>query len=119
MSSPTFENLNNTAQSPAGHIVQPQSVGKYKEILKAMLGPNSYETGGVTLIAEDLQLTWLNFVFISPSLDGLTLAHVIYPSNEGVSKSIKIIFTDLAGTEIANATNLSAKKFRLHAQGTY
>lgn len=119
MGAPTFENLNDTAQSPAGHIVQPQSVGKYKEVLKAMVGPASYETGGVTLIAEDLQLTWINWVEVSPALSGDRRVLVIYPSNEGPSKSVKLIITDLAGTEVANASNQSTKKFRLKAQGAY
>lgn len=119
MGAPTFEDLGATAQSPAGHIVQPQSVGKYKEILKAMLGPASYTTGGDALTAEDLQLTWINYVIVSPSLAGDRLAHVIYPSNEGPVKSVKIMITDLAGTEVANASNQSTKKFRLIVQGTY
>lgn len=119
MSKPTFENLNNTAQSPAGHIVQPQSVGKYKEVLKAMKGPASYETGGVALLATDLQLTWINWVYISVSTAGDRLCHIIYPDNEGPHKQILIKITDLAGTEIANTVDLSAKKFRLHAQGSY
>lgn len=119
MGAPTFEDLGATAQSPAGHIVQPQSVGKYKEILKAMLGPASYTTGGDTLTAEDLQLTWINWMDISPALSGDRLALVIFPSNEGPAKSVKIMITDLAGTEVANASNQSAKKFRLRAQGAY
>jgi len=119
MGAPTFEDLSATAQSPSGHIVQPQSVGKYKEILKAMLGPASYTTGGDTLTAEDLQLTWINFIDISVALSGDRVARVIYPNNEGPCKSVKILITDLAGTEVANASNQSAKKFRLHAQGLY
>lgn len=119
MGSPIFENLNDTAQSPAGHIVQPQSVGKYKEILKAMLGPASYDTGGSTLVAEDLQLTWINWIEISPALSGDRLAHIIYPSNEGPAKSVKVLITDLAGTEVGAGSNQSAKKFRLRAQGAY
>lgn len=119
MSSPTFENLSVNRQSPAGHIIQPQSVGKYVEILKAMVGPSAYVTGGVTLTALDCQLTYFNWVEIDPALSGDRLALVIYPDNQGLSKTIKIIFTDLAGTEIGNGVDLSAKKFRLRAQGTY
>lgn len=119
MSSPTFENLRDTRQSPAGHILQPQSVGKYVEILKAMLGPSAYETGGVTLNASDCQLTYFNWVEVDPALSGDRLALVIYPTNQGINKTVKIMFTDLAGTEIGNGVDLSAKKFRLRAQGTY
>jgi hypothetical protein len=116
MSAPSFESLK---QSPAGAIVQPQSVGKYKEVLYAMLGPTSYETGGVTLRAEDIGLTWINFVAVSASTSASRICLVIYPDNEGPCKTVKLFFADLAGTQIANATNLSTFKFRLNAQGAY
>lgn len=119
MGAPTFEDLGATAQSPAGHIVQPQSVGKYKEILKAMLGPASYTTGGDTIVAEDLQITWINYLIAGVALSGDRIGHIIYPSNEGPAKSVKLLITDLAGVEVANASNQSTKKFRLIGQGTY
>lgn len=118
MSSPTFENLDAVAQSAGGHIVQPQAVGKYIEVLMSMKGPTAYVTGGVTLIAKDMELTWLNFVKISISLDTTTEARIIYPDNDGPSENVKIMFLQ-AGTEVANATDLSSKKFRLNAQGAY
>jgi hypothetical protein len=116
MGSPTFEA---NTYSPSGQIVQPQSVGKYKETLKALVGPAAYETGGVLLTAEELELTWINFVYISTALSGDRLAHIIYPDNSGPCKSVKILITDLAGTEIGNGVDLSAFKFRIHAQGEY
>jgi len=116
MGSPTFEA--NTF-SPSGQIVQPQSVGKYKETLKALVGPAAYETGGVTLTAEEVELTWLNFVYVSASTSGTRLCHVIYPDNSGPNKTVKLLFTDLAGTEIGNGVDLSTFKFRIHSQGEY
>lgn len=119
MSSPTFENLKENRQSPAGHIIQPQSVGKYKEVLKAMLGPATYVTGGVTLTAVDCQLTWFNWVDVVGSVAGDRIVQVIYTDNHSPCQSVKLLFTDLAGTEIANGVDLSGKKFRLRAQGSY
>lgn len=115
---PTFENLFNNRQSSGGHINQPYSVGEHKEVLMSMKGPTSYVTGGVVLLAKDMELTWINLVQISISSDGLTLCHVIY-SDASPLESVTLKFTDLAGTQIANATDLSAKIFRLHAQGRY
>lgn len=114
-----FENLKDSAQSPAGHIVQVQSVGKYKEVLKSLLGPASYLTGGVTVKAEELELTWINYVFVSVALSADRRCYVIYPDNAGPCKTVKLVFTDFAGTEVANASDQSTKKFRLVAQGTY
>ncbi len=116
MGSPTFEA---SFYSASGQIVQPQSVGKYKETLKALVGPTAYETGGVILTAEELELTWLNFVYVSASTSGDRLCHVIYPDNAGPNKSVKLLFTDLAGTEIGNGVDLHTFKFRIHAQGEY
>lgn len=117
MGSPTFEP--NTFSS-AGQIVQPQSVGKYKEVLKALVGPAAYVTGGVEVTAEELDLTWINFVYVSAALAGTHLCHVIYPNNtSGPNKTVKLLITDLAGTQVANASDQSALKFRIHAQGEY
>lgn len=115
MSTPKFENLKDQTQSPAGHIVQPFAEGKYKRIIKAMIGPDEYETGGVTLSAVDCQMNFFIDVHISPALSGDYLAHVIYPSNKRINKTIKILITDLAGTEVADTTDLSAELFRLSA----
>lgn len=118
MSSPTFKDLFNNRQSSGGHIVQPYSVGQHKEVLMAMFGPLSYETGGVILLARDMELTWITFMQVSISSDGLTLCHVIYDDASPL-ESVVLKFTDLAGTQIANAVDLSAKEFRLHAKGRY
>lgn len=118
MSSPTFVDLFQTRSSSGGHIIQPYSVGEHKEVLMAMKGPASYVTNGVPLLAKDCELTWFQLVQISMSTDGLTLCQVIHSVGE-LDESVTLKFTDLAGTEIANATDLSAKRFRLHAQGRY
>lgn len=118
MSSPTFEDLFQTRQSSGGHIVQPWSEGEHKAVLMSMKGPASYETGGVTLLIDDMELTWLLFMQVSISSDKLTLCHVVY-SDASPLESVVLKFTDLAGTEIANTTDLSAKRFRVHAMGRY
>lgn len=118
MSSPTFENLFDNRQSAGGHIIQPFSVGEQKEVLMSMKGPAAYVTGGVPLLARDMELTWLLWMQVSISSDGLTLCHVMY-SDPSPLESVTLKFTDLAGTQTPNATDLSAKRFRVRASGRY
>lgn len=117
MSAPTFENLSAQRSSPAGAIVQPYKEGPYTVHIKSMLGPASYETGGVTLSAADCQLLFFVSVQIVGSVAGDRNVQVIYPDSKAPNKTVKLLITDLAGTEIANAVDLSTKKFRLRAMG--
>lgn len=117
MSNFSTKDLRNMTQSAAGQIVQVQSVGKYKEVCVAMLGPAAYNAGGSLITAEQLGLTWINYVIVTGTVSGDVIGHVVYPNNNGPVKSVKVKVTDLAGTE--QAGDLSAKEFRIIAQGTY
>jgi hypothetical protein len=80
-------------------------------------GPTSYVTGGVKLNSRDIGNTW--FVGTPAPTIALSkdrIAHFIPVNSSGVAEADKtrdvyMFITDLAGTEVANASNQSTKKF--------
>ncbi len=80
-------------------------------------GPTSYVTGGVKLNARDVGNTW--FCGSPPPVIALSkdrIAYFIPVNSAGAAEADKtrdvyMFITDLAGTEVANASNQSTKKF--------
>jgi hypothetical protein len=102
-------------------ICEPFAMGGNKVItFNYFSGPVSYTTGGDQITAKDLGLTWIHqaFIAIADSAD-----RILYPvpvnADGDVMTAFKALITDLAGTQVANASNQSTKKFRIVAIGTY
>lgn len=92
--------------------------GNVIETNRIFAGPASYTTGGDSLSATDLGFGPTGRIISAQvqSEDGTQIAQVVFPSSDKVT-SVKLLITDLAGTQVANASDQSAKKFRIRAIG--
>lgn len=103
-----------SAPSVTGKIREPVVIGgNVREHYKTLNGPSAYETGGSTLTANDLGAGPSGFIVsvIFQSEDATQIAHPVYPSQDPCT-TVKMLMTDLAGTQVANGVDKSAKKFR-------
>lgn len=101
-------------------ICEPFAMGGNKVITFSQFsGPASYTTGGDAILATDLGLVFIIQLFICVAESGDRILYPIFEAGGDVVKSVKAKITDLAGTEVANASNQSTKKFRVVAIGTY
>lgn len=101
-------------------ICEPFAMGGNKVMtFNYFSGPVSYTTGGDAINANDLGLVWIHQVFISYAEDGTQLMIPVYETGGGPVKSFKALLASIAGVQVANASDQSAKKFRIVAIGTY
>lgn len=75
-------------------------------------GPASYATGGDAFVPGDVKLGQIHFLVANPASNGTDLRLVLYDYTNS-----KMKWFDLAGAEIANATDLSAYSARFEAVG--
>ena len=87
-------------------------VGDRQEITLDVTGDNSYATGGYDLLAGDLPLRVGNQIEQVFGKSEATGRKARYVHSTG-----KLIWDDAAGTEVANATDLSADTLRLTILG--
>lgn len=85
--------------------------GNVRRHHKVIAGPVSYETGGVELLASDISDTW----FVPPATTVMSqskdrIAHFVF-ADEDKCKSVRMFITGLDGTEVANASDQSTKRF--------
>ncbi len=83
-------------------------------------GPGAYATGGESVTAREFSMSVLDWVVGSAfSASGTYKVAVLYPNGDAVSyTSIVLAWYSVAtGLEVANGTNLSAERVRLHAKG--
>lgn len=91
--------------------------GLYKELYVYFTGSTSYATGGDSLTARDCGLTTIQGIeAICHSAD--RLANPVFVGN-APEDSVKLLMTDLAGTEIVAAVDMSTKAFRARVTGLY
>lgn len=82
-------------------------------------GPVAYTTGGDELEASNFGLTYIVTAFISTADSGDRILRPIFAAGGKLAKKFKCLITDLAGTEVGNGSNQSAKKFRITVIGIY
>lgn len=82
-------------------------------------GPASYTTGGDAISAKDVGLEWIHHVFISCDDSGANLGIPVFAAGGNPVKSFKLKIASIAGVEVGNGTDQSAKKFRINVIGTY
>lgn len=93
-------------------ICEPYVVGgNVRRHHKVIAGPVSYTTGGDEILSSDISDTW----FVPPVMSVVAqsadrIAHFICGDADKV-KTVKMFITDLAGTQVANASDQSAKLF--------
>lgn len=101
-------------------ICEPFAMGGNKVItFNYFSGPVSYTTGGDAITAKDLGLEWIHAVMITNAETGDRILYPIFAKDQTAVKSIKAMITDLAGTQVANTSDQSTKRFRVTAIGTY
>ncbi len=102
-------------------ICEPFAMGGNKvATFSYFAGPASYTTGGDILKASDIGLTFIIAAFRTVADSADRIANPIFYQADGApATDIKVLITDLAGTEVANASNQSTKKFRLTIIGIY
>lgn len=101
-------------------ICEPFAMGGNKVMtFNYFAGPASYTTGGDLITAKDLGLIFIHQVFICYAEDGTQLLIPVYATGGSAVQSIKALLASIAGVEVANASNQSAKRFRIVAVGTY
>lgn len=83
-----------------------------RRILAVYTGPASYVTGGDPFTAADVKLGAIHFMDIENASNGTVVLVVRYDYVNN-----KMDWFDLAGVEIANATDLSAYSARFEAVG--
>lgn len=103
-----------------GKVCEPFAMGGNKVMsINYFTGPASYTTGGDAITARDLGLSWIHEVFSCYAEDGASvLIPVFAVPGEPVTQILAKI-ASIAGVEVGNGTNQTAKKFRLVAIGTY
>lgn len=101
-------------------ICEPFAMGGNKVMtFNYFSGPISYTTGGDAITAKDLGLVWIHHVFVSYAEDGTQLMIPVFETSGDPIKSFKALLASIAGVQVANASDQSAKKFRIVAIGTY
>lgn len=101
-------------------ICEPFAMGGNKVItFNYFSGPESYTTGGDEITAKDLGLEWIHAVHISLADSMDRIFYPVFAANQQAVLSIKALITDLGGTQVANASDQSTKRFRVTAIGTY
>lgn len=104
-----------SAVKGTGTFHSPIAVGPQYLTTTAWKGPSSYTTGGDTIYARDLNLGSVFFIRIF-CISADLVAHPVFATDEPVT-SFKVLLTNLAGTEVTNTTDESAKKFIIEARG--
>jgi hypothetical protein len=82
-------------------------------------GSASYTTGGDQLNAEDVGLKWIVNMWACWAEDATQQWVPVFATGGEPVKSVKIMLFTIAGVEIGNGTNQSAKRYRVIAEGTY
>lgn len=102
-------------------ICEPFAMGGNKVITFSYFsGPASYDVGGSLILARDVGLTWIHAAFVTPADSGDRILYPIFYQADGDAVTeFKAKITDLAGAEVAGASDQSAKKFRLNIIGSY
>lgn len=101
-------------------ICEPFAMGGNKVITFSYFsGPLSYTTGGDLITAKDVGLTWINAVFVAPDDTGANLGIPVFAASGDVVDSILFKIASIAGVEVGNGTDQTAKKFRVTIIGTY
>jgi hypothetical protein len=95
---------------------QPFAIGGHvKCSILNLKGSSSYATGGDTLTPQMFGFGpkgLFLFLFVSETYSGTYRLEPIYPQR-GPNSSVKVVFTvESTDAEVANATDLSAEKFR-------
>lgn len=88
------------------------SHSKIRKILR-ITGPTSYATGGEALAPAAFGLSRINLALFDHATDGVDLRIAQYDYANG-----RVKWFDLAGAEIAGATNLSTYSARVEVIGT-
>lgn len=115
------------AITPRGTLPQyPAPPGSRNESVMTFIGPASYSvisigappTGGILITASDMGLQNFDQVVAWGSDEGTYGARVIYPNQPQIpATTVRLqIFTLATGAEVAGATNLAAKTFRVWAK---
>lgn len=101
-------------------ICEPFAMGGNKVMtFNYFKGSASYTAGGDSISAEDLGLVWIHQVFAAYAEDGTQLLIPVYATGGAAVKSIKALLASIAGVEVGNGSNQSAKRYRIVAIGTY
>lgn len=101
-------------------ICEPFAMGGNKVItFNYFSGPVSYTTGGDDITARDLGLVFIHHVFQAQDDAGANEVIPVFAAGGDAVQSLKLKIASLAGVEVANASDQTAKKFRLIAIGTY
>lgn len=105
----------------------PAPPGNKNRVIATIAGPASYTqitpgtpaTGGQVVNAADIGLVDIEFATCSLSDNGTYEVNVIFDLNPQAGvKSIRLIWlTAATGAQVSGATNLSARTFRLIADG--
>lgn len=99
-----------------GKLHEPYVIGgNVTESVTKWSGPASYTTGGVSISAKDLGLTYIMHMVIT-CIDGTRMAFPVFASADKQA-SILMLISSIAGVEVANASDQSAKKFIIRACG--
>ena len=115
------------AITPRGVLAQyPAPDGSRPESVLTFIGPASYvqisiaapPTGGITVNASDMGLVNFDQAMVWGSDEGTYGARIIWPNQPFSPPTTLIlqIFTLATGAEVAGATNLAAKTFRIWAK---
>lgn len=101
-----------------GKMCEPFAIGgNVVRTMNVFTGPADYTTGGDDLSANDLGLSWI-YKATARCISGDRSTQTIFAAAEPM-KTVKLLITDLAGTEVALHSNQSGKKFVIEAEGTY
>lgn len=99
-----------------GKLHEPYVIGgNVTESVTKWSGPVSYATGGVSISAKDLGLTYIMFAEIL-CIDGTRNVFPVFASADKQT-SILALIASIAGVEVANASDQSTKKFIIRAIG--
>lgn len=100
-----------TITDPTGVDPHDRSGSKMRKF-RLSTGPVSYPTGGESLTPAEIGLSAIDLLIPNLASNGTVILCVLYDYTNS-----KMKWFDLAGVEIANATDLSAYSFRLEAIG--